>query len=342
MTSTSTEILNGARSTAEHPAGKSTDHHRPSPFAVRQPWELYALIGTVIAESALITLGNLPHMSAWLLALLAVGVGQALLLPATAAWLTGLGVVVAWVLLRQAAGIWIQPELFQSLLELAGLSLSVVLAIRFRQIWQHQQEELQELRELEDLLVAGEVGTGLLPREVAELRLEEEIDRARQFQRPLGLLLVEIDALPKLEATDVQFRQVYQAITRQLTSASLVHDIPFRVGQSRIGLILPERSWDDLYDDAESIVNALHSATFLDREEQPQPAHDYIQLTVGLGTYQGERVEEIDLMGAAEDSLDISRDLAGLGEVSVSAYAMPAAGVVEPKLVLGEEEEASS
>ncbi len=340
MTSTSTEMLNGPAGPAEQPAGGST--HHTLPFELGQPWELYALIGAVIAESALITLGNLPRMSPWLLALLAAGVGQALLLPATAAWLAGLGVVVAWVLLRQAGGIWIQPELFQSLLEVAGLGLNIVLAIRFRQIWQQQQEELQELRELEGVLVAGEVGTGLLPREVAELRLEEEVDRARQFQRPLGLLLVEVESLPKLEATDVQFRQVYQAITRQLTSASLVHDIPFRVGQRRIGLILPERSWDELYADAGSIVNALHSATFLDREEQSQPAHDYIQLTVGLGTYQGERVEEIDLMGAAEDSLGISRDLADLGEVSVSAYAMPATGVLEPKLVLGEEEEASS
>ncbi|MFQ5342314.1 MAG: hypothetical protein ACE5F6_12280 [Anaerolineae bacterium] len=306
----------------------------------QQMWKLYLLVGIVIAESALIVLGNAPRMSAWLLALLAVGVGQALLMPATVGWLGGLAVVVLWVLLRRATGVWIHAEWVQGILEIIGVGMSVSLAVRFRQDWQEQQHELEELRALRNVLVAGEVGTGLLPREVAELRILEEVDRAKLFRRPLGLLLIEIEHLPELAAADaVDFAEVYQAVTRQLTSSSLVHDIPFRAGPDRVGLILPERDWDRLYDDAELIASRLKGATFLGREERPQPVLEYVRLHFGLGTYQGEVDAEVDLMRAAQDSLNISRDLAALGEAPLSAYAMPAAPVVEPKLILGDTEE---
>jgi len=322
-----------------------------APGAEKQLWDLYVLIGGTVVQSVLVLLGNVPRMSAWLLTLLAVGIGQGLLLPSSVGWAGGLTVVVLWVLFRQVAGVWVQAELVQSLLEIVGLSLNVVLAVRYRQAWQQQQHELQELRALREVLVAGDVGTGLLPREVGELRMAEEVDRAMLFRRPLGLLLVEIEQLPELptgkadasassiEPLSTSPREVYQAVIRQLTSASLVHDIPFRIAPNLVGLIMPERDWDKLYKDAEAIVNALRSASFLDREGHSRFAHRYVKLSFGLGTYQGEVVGTIDLMRAAEDSLSISRDLADLGEAPVAAYAMPATPIIESRLVVSDEEE---
>ncbi|TEU12936.1 MAG: hypothetical protein E3J21_19930 [Anaerolineales bacterium] len=313
--------------------------HPAANVAERQLWTIYTLIGGTVAQSALVLLGNVPRLSAWLLTLLALGIGQGLLLPSNIGWFGGLAVVVLWVLFRQATGTWVRAELVQSLLESIGLSLNVVLAVRYRQVWQQQQHELQELRALREVLVAGEVGTGLLPREVGELRMLEEVDRARLFRRPLGLLLVELEQLPEPSTAEVDFRQIYQAVARQLASASLVHDIPFRVDLNRTGLIMPEREWDKLYEDAESIVSALRKATLLDREERLQSVLRFVKLNFGLGTYQGEVVGTIDLLRAAEDSLSISRDLADLGEAPVSAYAMPAAPIVESKLAVSDEEE---
>lgn len=325
-----------AETNATHAASES--NRAITPATERQPWELFVLIGGTIAQSALILLGNTPSIAPWLLALLAAGIGQALLLPSTAAWLGGLAVVVLWVFLHRVTGIWLQAELAQRLLEIAGLGLLVALAIRYRKIWQRQQRELHELQELRQVLVAGEVGTGLLPREVGELRMLEEIDRARQFRRPLGLLLIEIEPISEPpEAVDLN--ELYRAITRQLISTALVHDVPFRVDDRHIGLIMPERDWDRLYADADSIAKALRQSSFLDQEGRPRPVLDYARLYFGLGTYQGEVKATIDLMRAAGDSLSISRDLAELGEAPVSAYAMPAAPVVEPKLVLWDQEE---
>jgi GGDEF domain-containing protein len=225
------------------------------------------------------------------------------------------------------------------MLEIAGLIANIILAVKLRQSWEPLDQDMEELQTLRRLLVAGESGTGLLPRQVAELRLVEEVDRARQFRRPLGLLLVDIEDLAKSPAHQLQALEAHQALVRQLASTSLVHDIPFRMGPNQVGLILPERDWDGLYQDAESIINALKGAVFVDAEGRSHQVLHLVGLNFGLATYQGETSGTIDLMGAAQDSLSVSRDLAGIGETSVSAYAMPATPIVGAQAFTADEEE---
>jgi hypothetical protein len=302
-------------------------------------WLLYALVGATILQSALVLLGNQVYDSVWLLVILAAGIGQGLLLPSRFAWFGLLAATVLWVMARQVLGIWVQARLLQSMLEVAGLVLSVVLAVRFRRDWEPLKQERQELLSLREILLAGEAGTGLLPRQVAELRLTEEVDRARQFQRPVGLLLVEIEPLEQGSAGELTWREVQQAVIRQLVSASLVHDIPFRADRNRVGLILPERDWDSLYRDTELIVSALRGGLFIDGEGRSHEVLQHARLEFGLGTYQGETSGTIDLMRAAEDSLSIGRDLSDIGETSVTAYAMPATPILDSGPVAADEEE---
>jgi hypothetical protein len=302
-------------------------------------WRLYALVGVTILQSALVLLGNGVNDSVWLLVILAAGIGQGLLLPSRFAWFGLLASTVLWVIARQALGIWVQAHLLQSMLEVAGLVASVVLAVRFRRDWEPMQRDRQELLSLRQILLAGEAGTGLLPRQVAELRLAEEVDRARQFQRPVGLLLVEIEPLQQGPAAELARGEVQQAVIRQLVSASLVPDIPFRADENRVGLILPERDWDSLYRDTESIVSALRQGLYIDGEGRPHEVVHHARLGFGLGTYQGEASGTINLMRAAEDSLSVGRDLADLGETSVTAYAMPATPILDSGPVSADEEE---
>jgi len=303
----------------------------------RYVWNFFVLIGITILLCALVVMGNTPQMSAWLLALLAIGIGQGLLLPSPISFLIGFITVFLWVLFRQITGVWSQQEFVQGLLEIIGLSVSVFLAIRIRQVWQQQNEELQELRGLRQVLVEGEVGTGLLPYEVANLRLLEEIDRAKMFKRPLGLLIIEIEALPKLDEGNVDFHDINQALTRQLTSVSLVHDIPFRITADKVGLIMPERNWNDLYHDTDLIANSLRNAKFIQKDGSMQETHEFIKLNFGLGTYQGEAGGQIDIVRAAEDSLNITRELSEIGEAPVSAHAMPAIQILNSDLTDSEE-----
>ncbi|HSJ58035.1 MAG TPA: hypothetical protein VLC95_12685 [Anaerolineae bacterium] len=278
----------------------------------------------MILQSALVLLGNEVMRAVVLLFLLAASAGQALLLPSRWAWFGALAVAVAWVVARQAMGTWVRAEVVQSMFELAGLALNLLLAGAFRATWEEWQQERRELLDLRRVLVGGEAGTGLLPIEVAELRLVEEVDRARQFRRPLGLLIVhsepERDPPPGTRLADVE-----DAVTRQLVSASLVHDVPFRIDAHRVGLLLPERDWKTLYADTEVIVAALRQAVFVDGSGHELPVAGYLRLGFGLGTYQGEAAGKIDLMRAANDSLSVGQDLADIGETGVTAYAMPAA-----------------
>lgn len=298
---------------------------RPLHFQ-RQPWELYALVGTLIAQTALVIVGNLPSVSLWLLLLLALGLGQALLLPTAAGLLGGLLVVVLWVLLRRATGILVAAELLQSGLEVGGFALNLLLAVGYARVWRRQQNELTELRSLQSVFV-GEAGTGLFPFEVAELRMREEVDRARAFHRPLGLLLVENDPKPGGEVG--REKEAYRLIARQLTVAALVHDIPFRIDANRFGLLLPEMGWEDIYAHADEIVKLLENISLPDLRGESAAKPLPLNLHFGLGVYNGEYKGEIDLLRAAEDSLDINRDLAEFKTRSVSTYAMPAAPVIE-------------
>jgi len=324
---------------ANHENGTQAQARSASASTEQLLWLLYALVGATIAQTTLVLLGNEVNQSIWLLAILAAGIGQALLLPSRFAWFGLLAALVLWVIARQTMDIWVPDQLLQSMLEIAGLILNVALAVWLRRHWEPLQQERQELLSLRQILLAGEAGTGLLPRQVAELRMIEEVDRARQFRRPVGLLLVEIEPLPGTAARDVDPSEVQQAIVRQLVSASLVHDIPFRADSSRVGLILPERSWDSLYQDTDSIVAALREALWIDREGRSHQVLNHARLRFGLGTYQGGASGTIDLMRAAEDSLSVGRDLADIGESSVTAYAMPATPILGSGPVSADEEE---
>ena len=325
--------------TTDHNDSTEAVEHTAPAATEKLLWMLYALIGAAILQTALVLLDHEPEQAVWLVVLLAAGIGQGLMLPSRFAWFGGLAAVVLWVMFRQATGVWVRAELLQSMLEIAGLALNIVLAVRLRQSWEPLEQDMEELQTLRRLLVAGEAGTGLLPRQVAELRLLEEVDRARQFRRPLGLLLVEIEDLAESPAQQTQALEAHQALVRQLVSTSLVHDIPFRMGPNQVGLILPERNWDSLYQDAESVINALKGAVFLDDEGRSHHVLHLVKLNFGLATYQGETSGTIDLMGAAQDSLSVSRDLAGIGETSVSAYAMPATPIVGSQAIAADEAE---
>ena len=302
-------------------------------------WLIYALVGATIVQTTLVLLGNEVNHSVWLLPILAAAIGQGLLLPSRFAWFGLLAATVLWVIARQTMDIWVPASLPQSMLEVAGLILNVALAVWLRRDWEPLQQERQDLLSLRRILQAGEAGTGLLPRQVAELRLTEEVDRARQFQRPVGLLLVEIEPLVRQAAGNVDPSEVQQALVRQLVSASLVHDIPFRADSNRVGLILPERAWDSLYQDIDAIVDALRSALWIDREGRSHQVLHHARLRFGLGTYQGEVSGTIDLMRAAEDSLSVGRDLADVGETSVTAFAMPATPILDLRPVSADGEE---
>ena len=291
-------------------------------------WLTFLLAVGLIVQVTQVVMNHEPRESTWLLVIMMVGVGQALLFPGGVGMLGSLLTVTAWLLFLQAANVWGEHPRLGTVFEIAGLCLVLLLALAFRLYRQQEQEELGQLRALRQVLVAGEAGTGLFPAEVAALRLTEEVDRARTFGRPLGLMLIEILPRDDTEIDAATLAEIGRALARQLISVALVHDLPFRQSALRLGLIMPERGWEQLYEDAEKVTGGLSRAVYSDVRGLPRPVSDAAQLLFGLGTYNGELTGEVDLMRAAEDSLAVSQDLAAIGEPPASAYAMPAAPAV--------------
>ncbi len=287
----------------------------------RQLWLMYALVGMTIVVSALVVWGNVPRMSAWLLVLLAAGIGQAVLLPTVAGCLGGLVVLAAWVLFREQTGTWQLGDSMQPVLELVGLCASVALAIWFRQTWAGDKKHLNSLQPLRTLVADHEGVSGLVSRQVAELRLAVEMERARSFGHPLGVILFEVTPRTGSALREAEVHEAYRAVARQLSNEVESYDTPFADGANRTGVIVPERSPDELRQLAESIAGCLAATVLIDAQGFPQPVAQALRLDCGLATYQGEAVESKALMQAAEESLRLScarpEEAATRGEVDV-------------------------
>ncbi len=300
------------------------EHH----LSIRRPWELCLLSALVITYTALVVVGNRIQVWPWLLALLGVGVIQALLLPLNTGALGGFASLVGWVMFRQMQGIWHPTLLMQNAVEVVGLIATIGLALLCNRVWRRHQHELDKLRKLQQLVAADDTGSGVLPFKVAQLRLAEEVNRACKFGRPIGVMLVDIEqASPDLPNHELEL--ISRAVARKLVQSATLHDTPFRLSPTRFGLILPERNEHQLYAVVEAIMSALHLARFLDRQLQSKYIREHANLAFGVGMYQGQHADKIDILRAAENSLLLYRDVGRDGPAPVASFAMLAIIAIE-------------
>lgn len=278
----------------------------PTAMFKNQPWELCGLLIGTIALSGSIILGNPNDISLWLLALLVIGITQALLFPFPYSFIGGVAVTAGWVLLRQNADLWIDVDSTQNLLELTALAANIVMTIAYRQRWSQQRGEVSKLQALRDLLVEGENDMGLVSRSVAELRLLEEMERADSSKQSIGLLLMNIERINRDSVSDHDFQQASQAIIRKLVSAARVYDLPFQAADDSIGIILPERKQTSLREDTLALCRAARNTTFLNQSGQPKPVVNYIRLGIGWGTNEKHSIA-LDMIRMAESSLIANR-----------------------------------
>lgn len=262
----------------------------------------------VLMQAFVVLFDNPLPLAAGLLALFAVCIAQALLLPSLVAGGVSLALLAAWIAVRWAAGQWVTSELPTIELEIVLLALNSLLAIRLRQGWEKQRADWTEMESLVRTFQLVEVSAGLLPRDIGELRLNDEINRAADFRRPVALMLVEV--LPATDAIPAELvKEARQTVARQLLNLLTVHDTPFRVDDNRVGVVLPERDWQRLYKDADAIENALRSLTLTRGIHQSSPLSTYVNVNFGLSVYEGAHQTATALMVRAEKSLKVHKRL---------------------------------
>jgi diguanylate cyclase (GGDEF)-like protein len=121
--------------------------------------------------------------------------------------------------------------------------------------------------------------TGLYNRRMLEERLNDEFERAKRYQRPLSLLMIDIDNLKLVN--DVYGHDwgdaVLQKIAQRLREKTRKSDIPVRYGGDEFVMVLPETPLQGALQAADKIRQEAKSLVF-----DPQSSAPF-SVTVSIG-----------------------------------------------------------
>jgi len=176
-------------------------------------------------------------------------------------------------------------------------------------------EKIQQLSRLDDL-------TGLNNRRVFQDKLSQEISRRGRTQKPLSLMMLDIDHFKQFndsyghQAGDIVLRQIAQIITAQCRCASM--DICCRYGGEEFAVIMPELEVHNAVKAAERLRKAVEHATFSFNAE-----HSEGKVTISIGVAGITDEKEIgpeELVKKADEALYLSKRT-GRNRVSYSPMA---------------------
>ncbi len=262
---------------------------------------------SVTCVGCLAGVGEDGSVPVWVAAAIGLTTLGALGLDAFAGIVVGLAAAAALIAAKRITGRWDADAFALSTAE----TLALVVA---GAAWGRAGSGLRPRRGAEE----GRVGVlapvfgslGLLPHDVAMLRLAEEVERARAYRRPLTLIIVDSEAVePRLDAA--ARKQALRAVARILESRVLERDVPFAISASRLGAILPETSVLEGWIRVGAIVDAIAGASYASRETGSQAmVTDALHLHVGLAELSDGITSADALLDAATAGIDHERDAA--------------------------------
>ncbi|WP_054029895.1 GGDEF domain-containing response regulator [Desulfatitalea tepidiphila] len=174
------------------------------------------------------------------------------------------------------------------------------------------QERTQMLEKLKRLSITDGL-TKLYNSRYFYNQLKIEIDRTERYQRPLSLLLLDIDKFKDyndtyghLEGDQVLIRlgQVIRSCLRKMDSA-------YRYGGEEFTVILPETEGDEAATVAERIRTAVEMERFT-----PVKDGDPVSITISIGVTEYNRKEEVALFVQRADKAMYQSKQAGRNRVS--------------------------
>jgi diguanylate cyclase (GGDEF)-like protein/putative nucleotidyltransferase with HDIG domain len=122
--------------------------------------------------------------------------------------------------------------------------------------------------------------TGLFNARYFAATLEEELGRAQRFERPLALIMADLDLLRDINNTygHLAGDAVLQGIAETFRAQLRHYDVPARFGGEEFAILLPETPAEQAFEIAERIRRAVAARTF-DVETSSEP----IKATVSIG-----------------------------------------------------------
>ena len=238
----------------------------------------------------------------------------------------GLGGATALVLLKRLGGAW-TPDLFvPSLLE----SLLLVFTGPLLGYVGSHLRGLKTRAASDDEDPAGSPvfsSLGFIPAELGQIRLEEELDRARRYGRALSVLQL-VTEIPRETAPDVR-DGIERAVARLLESMLRTTDVPFAFGSDCVAAILPETSAEGTLVLAARLMDATNHATFAVRTGAEAERHrvtDYATVRCGIGTFPENGETAGALMDAVRQASSTSRPEPAAASTGAAGKAVPQDG----------------
>lgn len=178
----------------------------------------------------------------------------------------------------------------------------------FQQDLTTTQDQLKLSRENLKKLAAEDAITGLFNRRLFNLSLEQEVKRAKRYEHPLCLLMLDIDDFKTVndrfghQAGDRALRELADI----LKSSFRKMDIVARYGGEEFVVIFPEVDMASARLAAERLRLTIEGNLFLKEEAEPELR---MTISIGIAYLNGETEGGAELLQKADDALNSAKRL---------------------------------
>jgi len=270
---------------------------------------LLVFAASMLASALVVIYNNSTRSFSVFIFLLFFGVGIMLALGLVRGVLVALLMIFVWIAIKQLLGVWEEVRLLDNLLELiiAGLTFifSGIYHDRLQTIlntYRRNQNQLKQL-DLEDKTV------GLIKPAIGLLRLNEEEDRSVRYRRPFALILIMVRPIPGTKWEPTEESELMRAIATSIKDTTRDTDIPFLAGGQKIAVILPETETSGANKVVNNIFNRMMSTQFVTPSGNSMAIQTRVQLRFGFAAFLGTGSTKVNLMEAAEKSLEQSKEI---------------------------------
>ncbi len=270
---------------------------------------LLVFAASLLATSLVVFHNNSTRTFSIFVFLLFFGTGIMLALGLVRGVLVGLLMISIWIGIKQLLGIWEEVKLLDNLLELILAGLTFIFGGRyhdrlqaFLNTYKENQNQLKQL-DLEDRAV------GLLKPAIGLLRLNEEEERSIRYRRPFALILIMVRPISGLDQESNVSSELMRTIATSIKDTTRETDIPFLAGDNKIAVILPETETSGASKVVNNIFNRMTRTQFVTEAGTSMDIYTRVQLRFGFAAFLGASDTKINMLKAAETSLQRSMEI---------------------------------